>query len=205
MKKKAAAFFLLFTTLLISMSGQTASPTNGPKGPASSPKSSPGNPIVRIRLAVLCEEAAIRTLVGTSLRNELVKLPNVFVLPGNGRSSVIIGIKIVPITGIQNKTPVYAMHVSLLDVPAIYDALETAGLSRETVRTLLAANEIQPIREYDVLTFAAKGQLPAKVSSLVPQIQKSVERARLAITLNQQRIPDTQTDIEPQPRPEEAP
>jgi hypothetical protein len=202
MKNKiAAVLFLLPTILLPGMPGQTASPSPIAKEPAAFPNAGP--PPVRIRLAVQCNEAAIRLLVGTTLRNELVKLPNVVVLPGNGRASVIVGIKLVPITGIQSKTPVYAIQVSLLDVPAIYDALETAGLSRQAVRTLLVANEIQPVREEDVLTFAAKDQLPAKITSFTPQVQKAVERARLATALNQHRKPGTQGDTE-EAKPEEA-
>jgi hypothetical protein len=203
MKNKIAAVLFLFPTILLpDMPGQTSPPSPIAKVPATSPN--PGPPPVRIRLAVQCDEAAIKLLVGTALRNELVKLPNVVVLPGNGRASVIVGIKLVPITGIQSKSPVYAMQVSLLDVPAIYDALETAGLSRQAVRTLLIANEIQPIREDDVLTFAAKDQLPAKISSFTPQIQKAIERARLAITFAQQRKPGTEGDTELEPRPGEA-
>jgi hypothetical protein len=203
MKNKiAAVLFLVCVILPPGMPGQTASPSPIAKMPTSSPNA--GAPPVRIRVAVRCDEAAIRLLVGTTLRNELVKLPNVVVLPGNGRASVIVGVKLVPVTGIQSKTPVYAMQVSLLDFPAIYDALETAGLSRQAVQTLLVANEIQPIREGDILTFAAKDQLPAKITSFTPQVQKAVERARMAIMLNQQRKPGAQGDTEAEPKPEEA-
>lgn len=202
MKKIAAVLFLFSAIQLPSMPGQTASPSPILKMPAPSPSS--GTLPVRLRVAVRCDEAAIRLLVGNALRNELVKLPNVVVLPGSGSASVIVGIKLVPITGIQSKTPVYAMQVSLVDVPAIYNALETAGLSRQAIRTLLVANEIQPIREADFLTFAAKDELPAKVISFSPQVQKAVERARLAITLNQQRKPSNQGDTEAEAKPEEA-
>jgi hypothetical protein len=80
------------------------------------------------------------------------------------------------------------MELSLFDTPALFNALETAGVSRQVIYTLLIANELQPIREDNILTVASKEEIPAKMQSFVPVIEtRGVKRAQLAITLNQQR------------------
>ena len=153
--------------------------------------------MVRVRIVVRCDEAAIRSLVDSSLRTELAKAKNVQVLSGPGPSSLIIGFKLVPVTGVQSKSPLYAMQLSLFDTPALFNTLETAGLTRQVIYTLLVANELQPIREENVLTVVSKAEIPAKITSLIPLIeQRGVERTQLAITMNQQRKPGTQTDTD---------
>jgi hypothetical protein len=145
---------------------------------------------VKIRIIVRCDEAAIRTLVENSLRTELGKLKNVTVLSDPGGSSLIIGVKLVQVSGVQAKSPLYALELSLFDTPAIYNALETVGLSRQVINSLLLANAVQPIREDNVLTVVSKDGIPAKMASLIPLIeQHGVQRAQLAITMNQQRKP----------------
>jgi hypothetical protein len=59
----------------------------------------------------------------------------------------------------------------------------------------LVANAVQPIREENVLTVVSKDAIPAKMANLVPLIeQHGIERARLAITMNQQRRPGADVD-----------
>jgi hypothetical protein len=135
--------------------------------------------------------------VDSSLRTELAKEKNIQVLSGPGSSSLTIGVKLVPVTGVQSKSPLYAMQLSLFDTPALFNALETAGLTRQVIYTLLVANELQPIREENVLTVVSKAEIPAKITSLIPLIeQRGVERTRLAMTMNQQRKPGAQTDTD---------
>jgi hypothetical protein len=118
----------------------------------------------------------------------LAKSKDVTVLKGPGAASLIIGVKLVPVTGAKTKSPLYAMELLLLDTPALFNALETAGVSRQVIYTLLVANELQPIREDNVLTVVSKEEIPAKMQSFVPVIEtRGVKRAQLAITLNQQR------------------
>jgi hypothetical protein len=82
------------------------------------------------------------------------------------------------------------MELTLFDTPALFNALETVGLNRQTIYSLLLANAVQPIREDNVLTVVSKDQIAAKVASLIPLIeQHGVQRAQLAITMNQQRKP----------------
>jgi hypothetical protein len=128
--------------------------------------------------------------VENSLRTELAKVKNVSVLSDLGSSGLIIGVKLVPVTGVQAKSPLYAMELTLFDTPALFNALETVGLNRQTIYSLLLANAVQPIREDNVLTVVSKDQIAAKVASLIPLIeQHGVQRAQLAITMNQQRKP----------------
>ena len=203
MKKKAAEFVLVLSAiLLVSAAGQTASPSLTPAPSAKSSVTSPAKPtatgpIVTVRVIVRCDEAAIRDLVDKSLRSELAKLPNVSVIPGNGRSSLIVGAKLVPVTGVQTKSPLYAMQFALFDMPVLFSALETVGLRRQVIQTLLIANEIQPVREENLLLVVSKDELPGKIASLMPTVQtRGVERAQVALLLNQQRKPGAQSDTE---------
>ena len=189
-KKTFGLSFLLSTLMLSSAFGQNASPSASPKAASPSPQPTVAAPIVKIRIIVRCDEAAIRTLVENSLQTELGKLKNVAVLSDPGASSLIIGVKLVQVTGVQAKSPLYALELSLFDTPAIYNALETVGLSRQVINSLLLANAVQPIREDNVLTVVSKDGISAKMASLIPLIeQHGVQRAQLAITMNQQRKP----------------
>jgi hypothetical protein len=187
--------FLLSTLMLSSAFGQNVSPSASPKAASPSPQPTVAAPIVKIRIVVRCDEAAIRTLVENSLRTELGKLKNVAVLSDLGASSLIIGVKLVQVTGVQAKSPLYALELSLFDTPAIYNALETVGLSRQVINSLLLANAVQPIREDNVLTVVSKDGISAKMASLIPLIeQHGVQRAQLAISMNQQRKPGAKID-----------
>jgi len=202
MKKKTFVLGLLLSTLALSGAfGQGASPSASPKPaspalPASiSPQSTADTPLVKIKIVVRCDEAAIRASVENSLRTELTKLKGVTVLSDKGAAGVIVGVKLVQVTGVQAKPPWYAVELSVFDTPALFNALETVGLTRQTVYTLLVANVVQPIREENVLTVVSKDAIPAKMASLVPLIeQHGIERARLAITMNQQRRPGADVD-----------
>ena len=175
--------------------GQNASPSANPKAASPSPQPTVAAPTVKIRIIVRSDEAAIRTLVENSLRTELGKLKNVAVLSDPGASSLIIGVKLVRVTGVQAKSPLYALELSLFDTPAIYNALETVGLSRQVINSLLLANAVQPIREDNVLTVVSKDGISAKMASLIPLIeQHGVQRAQLAISMNQQRKPGAKID-----------
>ncbi|MBV8101383.1 MAG: hypothetical protein JOZ31_19740 [Verrucomicrobia bacterium] len=176
--------------------GQSASPSTSPKPvveatpkPVASAMPSPAAaPIVRVRIVVRSNEAAIRTLVENSLRTALAKSKDVTVLNGPGAASLIIGVKLVPVTAAKTKSPLYAMEFLLLDTPALFNALETVGLNRQQIYTLLVANELQPIREDNVLAVVSKDEIPAKMQSFLPEIEtRGVQRAKLAITLNQER------------------
>ena len=188
--------FLLSTLALAGAFGQSASPSASPQ-PASpapqasiSPQSMDVTPVVRVRIVVRCDEAAIRASVENSLRTELAKLKGVTVLTGTGASGLIIGVKLVQVTGVQAKSPLYAMELSLFDTPALFNALETVGLTRQTIYTLLVANAVQPIREDNLLTVVSKDNLPAKLATLIPLIEQyGIQRTRLAMTMNQQRKP----------------
>jgi len=159
------------------------------------PSPAPAPAIVRVRIVVRCDEAATRTLVENSLRTALAKAKNITVLNGPGAASLIIGVKLVLVTGAKTKSPLYAMELSLFDTPALFNALETVGVSRQVIYTLLVANELQPIREDNVLTVVSKDEIPAKMQSFVPQIEtRGVQRAQLAITLNQQRKTGAQVE-----------
>ncbi len=194
-KKTFGLSFLLSTLMLSSAFGQNLSPSASPKAASPSPQPTVAAPIVKIRIIVRCDEAAIRTLVENSLRTELGKLKNVAVLSDAGASSLIIGVKLVQVTGVQAKSPLYALELSLFDTPAIYNALETVGLSRQVINSLLLANAVQPIREDNVLTVVSKDGISAKIASLAPLIeQHGVQRAQLAITMNQQRKPGAKID-----------
>jgi len=194
-KKTFGLSFLLSTLMLSSAFGQNVSPSASPKAASPSPQPTVAAPIVKIRIIVRCDEAAIRTLVENSLRAELGKLKNVAVLSDAGASSLIIGVKLVQVTGVQAKSPLYALELSLFDTPAIYNALETVGLSRQVINSLLLANAVQPIREDNVLTVVSKDGISAKIASLIPLIeQHGVQRAQLAITMNQQRKPGAKID-----------
>jgi hypothetical protein len=193
---------LLSMVMLAGAFGQSASPSTSPKpvtsaGPkpvASSTQSPAGAPVVRIRIVVRCDEAAIRTLVENSLRTALANTKDVTVLTGPGSSSLIIGVKLVHVNA-QAKSPLYAMELNVFDTPALFNALEVAGVSRQMIYTLLVANELQPIREENVLTVVSKDEIPAKMQSFVPSIEtRGIQRARLAITLNQQRKSGAQMD-----------
>jgi hypothetical protein len=182
--------FLLSMLALFNAFGQNASPSANPNATSPAPQPTVAAPIVKIRIIVRCDEAAIRTSVENSLRTELAKVKNVSVLSDLGSSGLIIGIKLVPVTGVQAKSPLYAMELTLFDTPALFNALETVGLNRQTIYSLLLANAVQPIREDNVLTVVPKDQIPAKMASLIPLIeQHGVQRAQLAITMNQQRKP----------------
>jgi len=151
--------------------------------------------MVRVKIVVRSDEAAIRTLVENSLRAALTKSKDVTVLNGPGAASLIIGIKLVPVVVAKAKSPLYAMEFLLMDTPALFNALETAGLSREVIHTLLVANELQPIREDNVLTVVSKDEIPAKMQSFIPEIETlGVQRAKLAITLDQQRKTGAQAE-----------
>ena len=194
-KKTFGLSFLLSTLMLSSAFGQNLSPSASPKAASPSPQPTVAAPIVKIRIIVRCDEAAIRTSVENSLRTELAKVKNVSVLSDLGSSGLIIGIKLVPVTGVQAKSPLYALELSLFDTPAIYNALETVGLSRQVINSLLLANAVQPIREDNVLTVVSKDGISAKIASLAPLIeQHGVQRAQLAITMNQQRKPGAKID-----------
>jgi len=194
-KKTFGLSFLLSTLMLSSAFGQNVSPSASPKAASPSPQPTVAAPIVKIRIIVRCDEAAIRTVVENSLRTELGKLKNVEVLSDLGASSLIIGVKLVQVTGVQAKSPLYALELSLFDTPAIYNALETVGLSRQVINSLLLANAVQPIREDNVLTVVSKDGISAKIASLIPLIeQHGVQRAQLAITMNQQRKPGAKID-----------
>ena len=194
--------FLLLMLFGSGAHGQNASPSISaepvlaatPK-PVASAIPSPASAVVRVRIVVRCDEAAIRTLVENSLRTALAKSKDVTVLNGPGSASVVIGIKLVPVTAAKTKSPLYAMEFLLLDTPALFNALETVGLTRQQIYTLLVANELQPIREDNVLAIVSKDEIPAKMQSLLPEIEtRGVQRARLAMTLNQQRKTGTQLD-----------
>ena len=194
-------FGLSFVFLMLFVSGalaQNASPSTSSKPMVSAspkPVASATPPNVRVRIVVRCDEAATRTLAENSLRTALAKSKDVTVLSGPGAASLIIGVKLVPVTATKTKSPLYAMELSLFDTPALFNALETAGVSRQVIYTLLVANELQPIREDNVLTVVSKDELPAKMQSYVPQIEaRGVQRAQLAITLNQQRKTGAQVD-----------
>ena len=202
MKKKNFGFSFLLLMLSVSGAlGQSASPSTSAKPvvaatPTASGIPSPAaSPVVRVRIVVHCDEAAIRTLVENSLRTALAKSKDVTVLNGPGSASLIIGVKLVPVTGAKTKSPLYAMEFLLLDTPALFNALETVGLNRQQIYTLLVANELQPIREENILAVVSKDAIPAKMQSLLPEIEtRGVQRARLAMTLNQQRKTGTQLD-----------
>jgi hypothetical protein len=180
-KKIVGLSFLLF---VCAASGQSASPSTSPKPVTSAVPS----PIVRVRIVVRSDDAAVRTLVENSLRTALAKSKDVTVLNGPGAASLIIGIKLVPVAAAKTKSPLYAMELLVLDTPALFNALETVGLNRQQIYTLLVANELQPIREDNVLAVVSKDEIPAKMQSFVPEIEtRGVQRAKLAITLNQQR------------------
>jgi hypothetical protein len=195
-KKMFELSFLLSTLVLFSAFGQSPSPSASPNPASPSPsQSTVAAPVVKVRIVVRCNEAAMRTLVENSLRTELAKLKNVAVLSDIGSSSLTVGVKLVQVTGVQVKSPLYAMELSLFDTPALFNALETVGLNRQTIYSLLLANAVQPIREDNVLTVVAKDQIPAKMASLIPLIeQHGVQRAQLAITMNQQRKPGAKID-----------
>ena len=198
MNKKIVGLSFVFLMLFVSGAlAQSALPSTSSKPIVSaspkpvgsaipSPAATP--PIVRVRIVVRCDEAATRTLVENSLRTALAKSKDVTVLNGPGAASLIIGVKLVSVTGAKTKSPLYAMELSLFDTPALFNALETAGVSRQVIYTLLVANALQPIREDNVLTVVSKDEIPAKMQGFVPQIEtRGVQRAQLAITLNQQR------------------
>jgi hypothetical protein len=198
MNKKIVGLSFVFLMLFVSGAlAQSALPSTSSKPIVSaspkpvgsaipSPAATP--PIVRVRIVVRCDEAATRTLVENSLRTALAKSKDVTVLNGPGAASLIIGVKLVPVTGAKTKSPLYAMELSLFDTPALFNALETVGVNRQVIYTLLVANELQPIREDNVLTVVSKDEIPAKMQGFVPQIEtRGVQRAQLAITLNQQR------------------
>ena len=201
MNKKSFGLGVLLSLLMLSGAlGQSPSPSASPKATSTapqasvSPQSAAATPLVKIRIIVRCDEAAIRTSVESSFRTELTKLKGVTVLD-KGPAGLIIGVKLVQVTGVQTKSPLYAMEVSLFDSPALFNALEAVGLTRQTINNLLVANAVQPIREDNLLTVVAKDQIPARTASLVPLIeQHGVERARLAMTMNQQRKPGASMD-----------
>ena len=194
-KKTFGLSFLLSTLALFSAFGQNPSPSANPKAASPSPQPTVAAPIVKIRIIVRCDETVIRTLVENSLRTELAKVKNVSVLSDLGSSGLIIGVKLVPVTGVQAKSPLYAMELTLFDTPALFNALETVGLNRQTIYSLLLANAVQPIREDNVLTVVSKDGISAKMASLIPLIeQHGVQRAQLAISMNQQRKPGAKID-----------
>lgn len=196
MNIKTAGLNVLLTLLLAAGAfGQAASPTINAQAVPPSSVSSAARPIVRVRIVVRCDEAATRTLVENSLRTALAKSKDITVLNGPGAASLIVGVKLVRVTGAKTKSPLYAMELSLFDTPALFNALETVGVSRQVIYTLLVANELQPIREDNVLTVVSKDEIPAKMQSFVPQIEtRGVQRAQLAMTLNQQRKTGGQTE-----------
>jgi hypothetical protein len=197
MNTKIVGLNLLLAMLMLSEApGQSASPAGTPK-PVVAATPAPGStPVVKVRIVVHCDEAAIRTLVENSLRSALAKSKDVTVLSGPGSSHIIIGLKLVP-AGVKAKFPLYALEFSIFDTPALFNSLEAAGLNRKAIYTLLVANEVQPIREDNILTVVSKDQIPAKMESFVPEIQThGVERARIAITLNQQRKTNVPLDTD---------
>jgi hypothetical protein len=196
MNKMTPGLYLLLTLqLLAGAFGQTTVPAASLKAISPSPQPSAAEPVVRIKVIVRCDEAAIRTLVENSFRTALSNLKDVTVLSGPGSAALVIGVKLVRVTGVQTKSPLYAMELSLLDTPALFSALESAGLTRQVIRTLLVANEIQPIREQNTLLVVSKDEISAKVQSFVPDIEThGVQRARMAMSLNQQRKPGAQID-----------
>ena len=202
-KKNFGLSFLLLMWFASGALGQSASPSTSPKPvveatpkPVASAIPSPAAaPIVRVRIVVRSDEAAIRTLVENSLRTALAKAKDVTLLNGPGAASLIIGVKLVPVTAAKTKSPLYAMELLLFDTPALFNALETVGLSRQVIYTLLVANELQPIREDNVLVVVSKDEIPAKMQSFVPEIEtRGIQRAKLAITLNQQRTTGAQLE-----------
>jgi hypothetical protein len=195
MNKKILGLNLWLSVIMLAgASGQSASPSISPQPAVSAPQSPGAAPLVRIRIVVRCDEAAIRTLVEDSLRSALAKSKDVTVFSGSGSSSLIIGVKLVRVN-VQAKSPLYAMELNLFDTPALFNALEVVGVSRQVIHTLLVANELQPIREENVLTVVSKDEIPAKMQSFVPAIEtRGIQRARLAITLNQQRKPGAPID-----------
>jgi hypothetical protein len=202
-KKIFGLSFLLLMLFVSGALGQSASPSTSvkplvlatPKPVASVIPSPAATAVVKVRIVVRSDDAAIRTLVETSLRAALAKSKDVTVLNGPGSSSLTIGVKLVPVTAAKTKSPLYAIEFSLFDTPALFNALETVGLSRQQIYTLLIANELQPIREDNVLSVVSKDEIPAKMQSFLPEIEtRGVQRARLAITLNQQRKTGTQLD-----------
>jgi hypothetical protein len=196
-KKTVGLYLLLMLQFLAGAFGQTTVPAASPKAISPSPQSPAAEPVVRIKLAVTCDDAAIRTLVENSFRTALSNSKDVTVLSGSGSAALIIGVKLVRVTGVQTKSPLYAMEFSLFDTPALFNALETAGLNRQVIRTLLVANEVQPIREQNTLLVVSKDAIPAKIQSFVPDVEThGVQRARMAMTLNQQRKPGAQLDTD---------
>jgi hypothetical protein len=196
MNKKTAGLYLLLTVQLLTRAfGQTTVPADSPNAISPSPQSSSSEPVVKIKVVVGCDDAAIRTLVENSIRTAFSNSKDVTVLSGPGSAALTIGVKLVRVTGVQTKSPLYAMELSVFDTPALFSALETAGLSRQVIHTLLVANEIQPIREQNTLLVVSKDEIPTKIRSFVPEIEtRGVQRARMAMTLNQQRKPGTQLD-----------
>jgi hypothetical protein len=197
MNTKIVGLNLLLATLILSEApGQSALPATSPKPVGDSAASPVAAPVVKVRIVVRCKEAAIRTLVENSLRSALAKSKDLTVLAGPGRSSIIIGLNLVPV-GVTAKSPLYALEFSIFNTPAIFNSLETAGLNRQTIYTLLVANEVQPIREDNILTVVSKDQIPAKMESFVPEIEtRGIERARIAINLNQQRKTNAPVDTD---------
>src|SRR5260221_8276704 len=99
-KKTFGLSFLLSTLVLSSAFGQNASPSANPKAASPSPslQSTVAAPVVKIRIVVRSDEAAIRALVENSLRTELGKLKNVAVLLDPRASSLIIWGQMVQVT-----------------------------------------------------------------------------------------------------------
>jgi hypothetical protein len=195
-KKIFALSFLVLMLFVSGAHGQSASPSISakpvvaatPKPVASGIPSPAASPVVKVRIVVRSDEAAIRTLVENSLRTALAKSKDVTVLNGPGAASLVIGVKLVPVTGAKTKSPLYAMELSLFNTPALFNALENVGLNRQQIYTLLIANELQPIREDNLLAVVSKDEIPAKMQSFVPEIEtRGVQRTQLAITMNQQR------------------
>src|SRR5260221_14056800 len=122
-KKTFGLSFLLSTLVLSSAFGQNASPSANPKAASPSPslQSTVAAPVVKIRIVVRSDEAAIRALVENSLRTELGKLKNVAVLCEPAASSLIIWGQMVQVTCLPAKSPLYALELSLFDTPAIYN------------------------------------------------------------------------------------
>src|SRR5258707_2912874 len=131
-KKTFGLSFLLSTLVLSSAFGQNASPSANPKAASPSPslQSTVAAPVVKIRIVVRSDEAAIRALVENSLRTELGKLKHVAELLDPGASSPIFGGKLGPVTGLPAKRPVYTLGLSILEPTAIYNTLVTGGVSR---------------------------------------------------------------------------
>src|SRR5258708_1435269 len=97
-KKTFGLSFLLSTLVLSSAFGQNASPSANPKAASPSPslQSTVAAPVVKIRIVVRSDEAAIRALVENSLRTELGKLKNVAVLSDSRASTLTTGGELVP-------------------------------------------------------------------------------------------------------------